>query len=121
MRICKRCIQPDSRPGIYFNEDGVCGACLWEDEKKSIDWNSREKELQEIAKWAKNTKKGNYDCVIGVSGGKDSTWQVYVMKHRHKMKPLAVTFDQFDPVNKWTMLVHIVIIINIKEPGFHEM
>ena len=80
MRICKRCIQPDSRPGIYFNEDGVCGACLWEDEKKSIDWNSREKELQEIAKWAKNTKKGNYDCVIGVSGGKDSTRQVIVAR-----------------------------------------
>ena len=53
MKICQRCIQPDTRPGIYFNEHGICGACLWEDEKKTIDWDSREKELFEIADWAK--------------------------------------------------------------------
>ena len=35
MKICKRCIQPDTRPGIYFDENGICGACLWEKEKKS--------------------------------------------------------------------------------------
>ena len=34
MKICKKCIQPDSRPGIYFDKNGVCGACLWEEEKK---------------------------------------------------------------------------------------
>ena len=49
MKICKRCIQPDTRPNIYFNKDGVCGACIWElDEKVKIDWEKREKELQEI-------------------------------------------------------------------------
>ena len=48
MKICKKCIQPDTRPDIYFNENGVCGACLWEDEKKYIDWNVREKELFDI-------------------------------------------------------------------------
>jgi len=36
MKICRRCIQPDSRPGIYFDENGICGACLWEEEKKII-------------------------------------------------------------------------------------
>ncbi len=44
MKICKKCIQPDTRPGIYFDENGVCGACLWENEKESIDWNLRRKE-----------------------------------------------------------------------------
>jgi hypothetical protein len=34
MKICKRCIQPDTRPGIYFDENGICGVCLWEEEKK---------------------------------------------------------------------------------------
>lgn len=44
MKIYKKCIQPDTRPGIYFDENGVCGACLWENEKESIDWNLRRKE-----------------------------------------------------------------------------
>ena len=56
MRVCNRCIQPDTRPGIYFNEQGTCGACLWEERKKEIDWKSRERELEEIAEWAKKTK-----------------------------------------------------------------
>ena len=46
MRICSRCIQPDTRPKIYFNEEGVCGACLWRDEKENIDWQERENKLQ---------------------------------------------------------------------------
>ena len=46
MRICNRCIQPDTRPGIYFDDQGVCGACLWEEKKKEINWKSREKELR---------------------------------------------------------------------------
>ena len=48
MKICSKCIQPDTRPNIYFNEEGVCGACLWEEEKNEINWNVREKELQEL-------------------------------------------------------------------------
>jgi len=36
MQICKLCIQPDTRPGIYFNEEGVCGACLWEEKKNKL-------------------------------------------------------------------------------------
>jgi len=50
MRYCKKCVQPDTRPGIYFNENEVCGACLHEDDvNRNIDWVIREKELQEIA------------------------------------------------------------------------
>ena len=75
MKICKNCIQPDSRPGIFFDENGICGACLWNQEKKQINWSEREKELFEIAKWARESTRSNYDCVIGVSGGKDSTKQ----------------------------------------------
>ncbi len=89
MKICKRCIQPDTRPGIYFNEDGVCGACLWEEEKRSIDWKMREQQLHEIAEWAKNTK-ANYDCVIGVSGGKDSTFQAITARDKLGLRCLLV-------------------------------
>ena len=93
MRICKRCIQPDTRPGIYFTDDGVCGACLWEDEKKSIDWIQREKELQSIADWARNTARGAYDCVIGVSGGKDSTKQALTARDRLGLRCLLVSSE----------------------------
>ncbi len=90
MKICIRCIQPDTRPGIYFNEEGICGACLWNDQKQTIDWDSREKELFEIANWAKSTSKSNYDCVIGVSGGKDSTKQAIIARDKLGLRCLLV-------------------------------
>lgn len=93
MKICKKCIQPDSRPGIYFNENGVCGACLWEEQKAKIDWVHREKELTEIAEWAKKAKRGNYDCVIGVSGGKDSTKQAITSRDILGLRCLLVNSE----------------------------
>ena len=93
MRICNRCIQPDTRPGIYFDDQGVCGACLWEEKKKEINWKSREKELQDIAKWAKKTTKSNYDCVIGVSGGKDSTKQALTARDLLGLRCLLVNSE----------------------------
>ena len=89
MKICKKCIQPDTRPDIFFTEDGVCGACLWEEEKKLIDWDAREKELSDIANWAKE-KNSDYDCVIGVSGGKDSTTQAIIAKEKLGLHCLLV-------------------------------
>ncbi len=93
MKICNKCIQPDTRPNIYFNKDDICGACLWEEEKKTIDWNLREKELQKIAEWAKKTTKSNYDCVIGVSGGKDSTKQSLTARDRLGLRCLLVNSE----------------------------
>lgn len=92
MKYCKKCLQPDTRPGIYFDENGVCGACLWEEEKKKIDWSSRENELKDIAKWAKS-KKASYDCVIGVSGGKDSTFQAIYAKEKLGLHVLLVNCE----------------------------
>lgn len=45
MKYCKKCLQPDTRPGIVF-VDGVCNACRFEESKKNIDWLAREKELK---------------------------------------------------------------------------
>ena len=90
MKICNRCIQPDTRPEIYFNQEGICGACLWEDEKNKINWAKREKELIEISNWAKSNSKGSHDCVIGVSGGKDSTFQAITARDRLGLRCLLV-------------------------------
>ena len=93
MRYCKRCLQPDTRPGVYFSEDCVCGACLWEEEKqKGVDWDAREKELRDIAEWAKSKHK-TYDCVIGVSGGKDSTFQALYAKEKLGLRVLLVNSE----------------------------
>lgn len=92
MRYCKRCVQPDTRPNIYFNEDGVCGACLWKDEKKTIDWEARRRELESIAAWAKSEakKRGTYDCILGVSGGKDTTFTALYAREKLGLKCLLV-------------------------------
>ncbi len=93
MKYCKKCLQPDTRPGIKFDENGVCYACLWEEEKQKIDWNERFEELKKIAVEAKleSKRRGNlYDCVIGVSGGKDSTFQAVYAKEKLGLNPLLI-------------------------------
>ena len=93
MKYCRRCLQPDTRPNIQFNEEQICYACLWEDKKKEIDWEKRKKELIEIAEEAKEKaqKKGlPYDCVIGVSGGKDSTFQSFYARDELGLRVLLV-------------------------------
>ena len=93
MKYCKKCLQPNTRPGIKFNEEGICYACLYEEEKKNIDWIAREKELKEIAEWAKKTAKGAYHCVIGVSGGKDSSFQAVYAKEKLGLNVLLVNSE----------------------------
>ena len=78
MKYCKKCVQPDTRPGVLFDEEQVCYACRYEESKETIDWVAREKELQKIADEATQEAQNRnvaYECVIGVSGGKDSTCQ----------------------------------------------
>jgi N-acetyl sugar amidotransferase len=93
MKYCKKCLQPDTRPNIYFNENQICGACLYEESKSSIDWKQRKSKLNEIADWAReksNKCNAFYDCVIGVSGGKDSTFQAFYAKEKLGLNPLLV-------------------------------
>ena len=93
MKYCRNCLQPDTRPGIKFNEEGVCYACLYEKSKNEIDWNRRFEDLKQIAEEAKTKAKKNgnpYDCVVGVSGGKDSTFQAVYAKEKLGLHPLLV-------------------------------
>ena len=93
MRYCKKCLQPDTRPNILFDENQVCYACKYEESKAGIDWKAREAELLAIADEAKKKSKerGNtYDCIIGVSGGKDSTFQAVYAKEKLGLNPLLI-------------------------------
>ena len=90
MRYCKQCILPDTRPGLSIGADGVCNACKSHSEKDVIDWAAREAAFGEVVSNAKRRSRG-YDCLIPVSGGKDSTWQVVKCLERG-LHPLAVTW-----------------------------
>ena len=93
MRYCKKCLQPDTRPGIYFDKNQICGACIYEKSKEYINWDKRERNLKSIVDWAKDEKKKrniSYDCIIGVSGGKDSTFQAFYAKEKLGLHPLLV-------------------------------
>lgn len=93
MNYCKTCLQPDTRPGITFRDDGICAACIYASEiKPKIDWTVRHKELMEIVAWAKENRRGAYDCIVGVSGGKDSHFQALYAKERLGLRTLLVNY-----------------------------
>lgn len=90
MKYCRNCIIPETRPNIAFDETGLCNACQSHGTKPSIDWERRESAFRQVAEHAKNRSQG-YDCLIPVSGGKDSTWQV-IKCLEYGLRPLAVTW-----------------------------
>ncbi len=91
MQYCKSCILPDTRTNLAIMEDGVCNAChSWFAKKDDIDWEEREKQFGSLVKSIKSTSN-KWDCVIPVSGGKDSTWQV-IKALEYGLKPLCVTW-----------------------------
>lgn len=90
MRWCSSCILPDTRPNLALGPDGVCNACRNHATKAAIDWAERGAALRDVAEAAKARATG-YDCVIPVSGGKDSTWQT-IRCLELGLRPLAVTW-----------------------------
>lgn len=91
MKYCKKCLQTDTRPGIKFDDYGICPACNYHASLQQVDWNERRKELEKIVSFGKANNHSGYDCIIGVSGGKDSTRQAFFVKDVLKMNPLLVS------------------------------
>ncbi len=91
MRYCKKCLNPETRPRITFNADGVCNACNWAEKKKSIDWQSRREKLNQVCETYR--KKNYWDVIVPCSGGKDGSYVAWKMKHEFEMHPLCVTFS----------------------------
>ena len=90
MNYCKKCVLPDTRPNLIILNNGVCSACSSHNKFQPNHW--RVKKLDFI-KIVKEIKKKNllYDCLIPVSGGKDSTWQV-VQSLKYGLSPLTFTY-----------------------------
>lgn len=105
--FCTRCVISNQRPNstvefknkqqkrketIPFDKEGVCSACRYADIKDhEIDWKKREKELIKLCNFYRS-KKGNYDCIVPGSGGKDSAFTAHILKYKYKMNPLTVTW-----------------------------
>ena len=95
MNYCKKCLYPDTKPQLVFDENGICSACKNHELKEKIDWKSKEKELKEILEKFRS-KNNYYDCIIPVSGGKDSHFQTYTIKEKFGLNPLVVNFHPLD-------------------------
>jgi hypothetical protein len=95
VKRCARCILPESLPSVHLDENGVCNHCRIFDSLME-DWNAnksrRKDELNSIVDQVKQADH-KYDCLVTLSGGKDSTFALYLMAKIYKLKCLAVTFD----------------------------
>ncbi len=89
MRRCRRCVMPDTRPGSIFDKEGICQACRNHEREEKTDWEARFKELKSLCERYRR-KDGYYDCVVAVSGGKDSHFLTYMMKEIMGMNPLLI-------------------------------
>ena len=84
---------PETNPLVQFDENGVCGGCRFAEMKeKRIDWAKKRRELEAIFEKYRSKDGSNYDCIVPVSGGKDSTFQLYTIKHEFGMNPLCVCY-----------------------------
>lgn len=92
MKYCSRCLQPDTRPNTRFTVEGICPACDYFSRLKNVDWQERYEILIDLLKHYKdaNSGKSEFDCIIGVSGGKDSTRQALWVREKLGLKPLLV-------------------------------
>tara|TARA_B100000029_G_scaffold240748_1_gene237939 strand:+ start:1510 stop:2637 length:1128 start_codon:yes stop_codon:yes gene_type:complete len=113
MKYCKKCLYPDTKPGLNFDDEGICNACINNERKNQIDWDKRKREFIEIIDKYRSKDGSRYDCVIPVSGGKDSTYQAYFVKKEFGLNPLLVNFIPRDLVELGRKNIE-----NLKSLGF---
>ncbi|MBP0001031.1 MAG: N-acetyl sugar amidotransferase [Cyanobacteria bacterium SID2] len=92
---CKRCVMPSTKPDLYFDKEGICSACRHYENRVETDWESRKQELLHLLEKYRHSEGENWDCIIPVSGGKDSTYQV-IRVLQLGLNPLCVTSTTCD-------------------------
>jgi len=94
MRYCTRCLYPENHPlNIIFDDQGVCSGCRVHEEKDTLDWAERLERLKQIVEPFRATKRTIHDCVIPVSGARDSLFIVHFVKNVLGLNPLLVTYN----------------------------
>lgn len=97
MKYCKCCLQPDTRPNSQFTDEGICPACNYFQHLKDVDWQERYDILNELLKQFPRQSGQHFDCIIGVSGGKDSTRQALYVRDKLGLNPLLVCLSYPPP------------------------
>ena len=100
MKYCKKCVMPDTRPGISFDENGICCGCINHAKKAGIDYEARMGELKKLCDKYRGMNGNGYDCAIAVSGGKDSHFQVHIMKEVMGMNPILFSVEDNFPMTE---------------------
>ncbi len=100
LSYCRRCVMPNTKPDLHLDEEGICSACRSYEQRAVVDWGARHEELLRILDRYRTGGKG-YDCIVPVSGGKDSHFQVITMLEL-RMNPLCVTAttDKLSPIGR---------------------
>ncbi|MGI9422329.1 MAG: N-acetyl sugar amidotransferase [Hyphomicrobiaceae bacterium] len=95
MTYCSRCCYPlVAAAPITLDGDAVCSGCKTHDEQATVDWTRRERLFKDLCDEYRSKSGKHYDCLIPVSGGKDSFYQVHLLKNVFKMNPLLVTYNE---------------------------
>ena len=93
MRYCKQCVYPaSSAVPLAFGDDGICSGCRSASQRVDIDWDRRKKMFERLIEDYRCKDGSNYDCIIPVSGGKDSYFQIHIIKKVYGLNPLLVTY-----------------------------
>jgi N-acetyl sugar amidotransferase len=90
LRYCTRCLYPDTKPDLWFDEQGVCSACIAFEKRKEVNWEVRKREFLTVTERYRDRTGTQHDCIVPVSGGKDSTYQV-IRLLQLGLNPLCVT------------------------------
>ena len=93
LKYCKNCLNVSTRPNSVFTEDGLCYPCSNYKSDFDVNWEEREEKLQELITFARKNNHSGYDCIVGVSGGKDSSRQALFIKDQLGLKPLLVSMN----------------------------
>ena len=95
LEYCKQCVMPNTRPDLDLDEVGVCNACRSYEKRVEVNWKARGKDLLDILERYRHPSSDNWDCIVPVSGGKDSTYQV-IRILQLGLNPLCVTSTTCD-------------------------
>lgn len=95
MRFCRRCLYPENHPLlITFDEDGICSGCRVHEEKDRLDWVEREARLGRILDAYRDRPGRAYDCIVPVSGGRDSFFTLHTLRKVYGLNPLIVAYNR---------------------------
>lgn len=92
VKYCSKCVYTSSSAvPLAFDDAGVCSGCKTAEQKVTVDWARRKRLFERLIEDYRSKDKSNYDCIIPVSGGKDSYWQIHIIKS-YGLNPLLVTY-----------------------------